>query len=139
MRQFDSYRGVTLRATRIDYISPVVCELESIASGSGSSTSASAIIPSPIVRKDGPTNLIVSVNEQGDAVLTWSEQSYIFAYAVYAGGSADGPFVLETSNVLGGTATVGLAAGTYYFKVTGIEPEFGETFPSNIVGPIIIP
>lgn len=139
MRQYDPYRAVTLRANRIDYISPVVCELESIASGSGSSTSASAIIPAPVVRKDGPTNLIVSVNEQNDAVLTWSEQSYIFAYAVYAGISAEGPFVLETTNVIGNTATIGLDPGTYFFKVTGIEPEFGETYPSNIVGPVIIP
>lgn len=139
MRQFDPYRAVTLRANRIDYISPIVCELEVIASGSGSGASSSAILPTPVVRKDGPTNLIVVVNAEGNAVLTWSEQSYIFAYAVYAGSSADGPFILLTSNVLGDTATVGPEPGTYFFKVTGLEPEFGETFPSNTVGPIVIP
>jgi hypothetical protein len=138
MRQFDSYRAVTLRANRIDYISPVVCELEVIASGSGSSSSGSAILPVPVVRKDGPTNLIVTV-QGSSAVLTWSEQSYIYAYAVYAGPSSEGPFVLLTTNVLGNTATVGPGAGIKFFKVTGLEPEFGETYPSNIVGPVIIP
>lgn len=138
MRQFDSFRAITLRANRIDYISPIVCELEEISSGSGSGGSSSAILPVPVTRRDGPTNLIVNV-EGSSAVLTWSEQSYIYAYAVYAGSSEEGPFVLLTSNVLGNTATVGPGPGTYYFKVTGLEPDFGETYPSNIVGPVIIP
>lgn len=139
MRGWDSFRGVTLRHFRLDYISPQICENEVISSGSGSSSSASAILPAPVVRKDGPTNLIVTVNEQGDAVLTWSEQSYIYAYAIYVGSAAEGPFVLETSNVLGNTFTLRPDPGTYYFKVTGLESEFGETYPSNIVGPITIP
>jgi fibronectin type 3 domain-containing protein len=138
MRQYDSFRAITLRANRIDYISPVVCELAVISSGSGSSQSSSAVIPSAVVRKDGPTNLIVTVHAADNIELTWSEQSYIYSYAIYAGSSAEGPFVLLSSNVLGHTATVGRPAGTYFFKVTGIEPEFGETYPSNIVGPVII-
>lgn len=140
MMDWDSFRGVTLRALRIDYISPAVCELAVISSGSGSSGSESSILnPTPVLRRDGPTNLVVTVNAEGEVVLTWTEQSYIFAYAVYAGGSAEGPFVLESSNVIGNTATLPLDPGTYYFKVTGIEPEFGETFPSETVGPIIVP
>lgn len=139
MRQFDSYRGVTLRANRIDYISPQICELEAIASGSGSGGSSGAIFPSPVERKDGPTNLVVTVNESGEAVLTWDTRAYIYSYAVYAGPAADGPYTLETSNVIGNTTTLAIPAGTYYFKVTGLEPEFGETYPSNIVGPVIIP
>lgn len=139
MMDWDALRGVTLRALRIDYISPAVCELAIISSGSGSSGSESSILnPTPVLRRDGPTNLVVTANAEGEVVLTWTEQSYIFAYAVYAGGSAEGPFVLESSNVIGNTATLPLDPGTYYFKVTGIEPEFGETFPSNVVGPVVV-
>lgn len=140
MMQWDALRGITLRALRIDYISPAVCELAVISSGSGSGSGESSILDvTPVTRLAGPTNLVVTINESGEVVLTWTEQSYIFAYAVYAGSSAEGPFVLETSNVIGNTATLPLAPGTYYFKVTGIEPEFGETFPSETVGPTIVP
>lgn len=140
MMDWDALRGVTLRALRIDYISPAVCELAIISSGSGSSGSESSILnPTPVLRRDGPTNLVVTVNSEGEVVLTWIEQSYIFAYSIYASVSAEGPFVLESSNVIGNTATLPLAPGTYYFKVTGIEPEFGETFPSETVGPVIVP
>jgi len=141
MRQFDSYRAITLRANRIDYISPAVCELEVISSGSGSGVSETSVLnAAPILRKDGPTNLVVTVNESGEVTLTWTEKSYIFAYAIYAGPTADGPFILQTSNVLTGTFSyTPTEPGTYFFKVTGIEPEFGETFPSNIFGPVNVP
>lgn len=140
MMDFDALRGITLRALRIDYISPAVCELAVISSGSGSSGSESAVLNStPVLRRDGPTNLVVTVNAEGGVVLTWTGQDYIFAYAVYGGASADGPFILQTSNVIENTVTLPLALGTYYFKVTGVEPEFGETFPSETVGPITTP
>jgi hypothetical protein len=115
-----------------------VCELEVISSGSGSGVSSGAILPVPVFRKDGPTNLIVTV-EGSFAILTWSEQPYIYAYAVYGGPSAEGPFILLTSNVIGDTASVAPGSGTYFFKVTGLEPDFGETYPSNTVGPVTIP
>lgn len=140
MRQFDSYRAITLRASRIDYISPVVCELEVISSGSGSGQSETSVLnPTPVVQLAGPTNLVVSVNEAGVVTLTWTEQPYIFAYAIYAGASVDGPFILQTSNIINGSFSyTPLASGTYFFKVTGIEPEFGETFPSNTFGPLVV-
>lgn len=140
MMQWDSLRGVTLRALRIDYISPAVCELAVISSGSGSGQSATSVLNStPVEQLAGPTNLVVTVNEFGEVTLTWDERPYIFAYAIYAGATADGPFILQTSNLIPSTFSyTPIESGTYFFKVTGIEPEFGETFPSNIFGPLVV-
>lgn len=140
MMNWDALRGVTLRALRIDYISPAVCELAVISSGSGSGASVTSILnPTPVEQLAGPTNLVVTVTESGEVTLTWDGQPYIFAYAIYAGESVDGPFVLQTSNVLASTFSyTPIASGTYFFKVTGVEPEFGETFPSNIFGPLVV-
>lgn len=138
MFEWDSFRGVTLRALLVDYISPRVCFLQASGSSGSGSGESSVLDILPVTRLAGPTNLVVTVNAEGAVVLTWTEQSYIFAYAIYGSSSAEGPFVLESSNVIGNTATLPLAPGTYYFKVTGIEPEFGETFPSETVGPITV-
>lgn len=140
MMQWDALRGVTLRALRIDYISPAVCELEVISSGSGSGASVTSILdPTPVEQLAGPTNLVVTVNEFGELTMTWDGQEHIFAYAIYAGASADGPFLLQTSNVIATTFSfTPIESGTYFFKVTGIEPEFGETFPSNTFGPLVV-
>lgn len=131
--QWDALRGVTLRALRIDYISPAVCELAVSSSGSGSGDSATLDIL-PVTRRDGPTNLQVVVSESGLVTLTWDGRDYIFSYAVYLSSvSADGPFVLLTSNEQEETFSYQSGPGTFWVKVTGLEPEFGETFPSNTV------
>lgn len=141
MMEFDAFRGVTLRALRIDYISPAVCELAVISSGSGSSNSVTSVLnPTPVEQLAGPTNLVVTVSGTGVVTLTWTGKPYIFAYAVYAGASVDGPFTLQTSNVIASTFSyTPIAPGSYFFKVTGIEETFGETTPSETVGPIIVP
>lgn len=136
MTEWDAFRGVTLRALRIDYISPAVCELPSSSSGSSGSDSALLDII-PTTRMAGPTNLQVSVD--GEVVsLTWTGRDYIFAYAVYAGPTADGPFVVHTANVLAASFSYSPGPGTYYFFVTGVEENFGETFPSEKVGPVVV-
>lgn len=136
MFEWDAFRGVTLRALRIDYIAPQVCEL--IASSSGSSGAESALLDIlPVTRMAGPTNLQVSV-DGAVVTLTWTGRDYIFAYAVYASNTADGPFVVNTANVLSSSFSYSPGPGTYFFKVTGIEPNFGETFPSETVGPVVV-
>lgn len=136
MLEFDSFRGVTLRALRIDYISPAVCELPSSSSGSSGSDSALLDVI-PTTRMAGPTNLQVSV-DGAVVTLTWTGRDYIFAYAVYAGPTAEGPFQIHTANVLSSSFSYSPGPGTYFFKVTGIEPNFGETFPSETVGPVVV-
>lgn len=135
MMQWDALRGVTLRALRIDYISPAVCELAVISSGSGSSGSESSVLnPLPVTRREGPTNLVVSVSAEGVVTLTWEGKDYIFSYAVYVSSvSADGPFVLQTSNEQDETFSFQSGPGTFWAKVTGLEETYGETYPSNTV------
>lgn len=93
----------------------------------------------PVERLAGPVALDFLI--QGvDVGLTWTTQTYIYSYAVYRATNPDGPFTLVAANVLGEEMTdEGLASGTYYYKVTGIEPSAGETLPSPIAGPVTIP
>lgn len=137
MLEWDAFRGVTHRCLLIDYIAGAVCELAQ-SGGSGSSGADSALLDIiPTTRMAGPTNLQVSVD--GAVVsLTWTGRDYIFAYAVYAGPTADGPFVVHTANVLAASFSYSPGPGTYYFFVTGVEENFGETFPSEKVGPVVV-
>lgn len=132
MRNWDSLKGVTLRTLLVDYISPNICRLPSSSSGSGSGDSATIDII-PVTRRDGPTNLQVVVS--GSLVtLTWDGRDYIYSYAVYVSSvSAEGPFVLQTSNEQDETFSYTSLPGTFWTKVTGIEETAGETYPSNTV------
>lgn len=133
MFEWDSFRGVTLRALLVDYISPRVCFLPASSSGSGSGDSATLDIL-PVARRDGPTNLQVVVSESGLVTLTWDGRDYIFSYAVYLSAvSAEGPFVLLTSNEQEETFSYQSGPGTFWVKVTGLEETYGETYPSNTV------
>ena len=73
--------------------------------------------------------------------LTWSPQPYIFSYVVYRATNPAGPFVQVTANVIGSSfldtsAPPGVPG---WYKITGTEQNFGETFPSPVVGPITMP
>lgn len=135
MRNWDSLKGVTLRTLLVDYISPQICRLAVISSGSGSSSGESSILDvAPVTRRAGPTNLVVVVNAEGLVTLTWDGQDYIYSYAVYVSSvSAEGPFVLQTSNEQNETFSYQSDPGTFWVKITGVEPEAGETLPSNTV------
>lgn len=71
--------------------------------------------------------------------LTWSLRDFIYSYIVYRATNPAGPFVIVTSNVIDDHFTDNPAPGSYYYKVTGIEPDFGETFASPVVGPATLP
>lgn len=71
--------------------------------------------------------------------LTWSLQPYVYSYVVYRATSAGGPFSQITANVIGNSFVDNPPPGTYYYKVTGIEPNFGETLASPVAGPVTIP
>lgn len=137
MRHLDCFRPVTRRALPINYVSPLICEL-SISSGSGSSSGDSATIDiTPVTRRDGPASLSAIVVGGVEVHLTWNAPSYVFSYVVYRATNPDGPFVQLTSNL---DATLYIdtpGAGTWYYKVTGLEPDFGETYPSPIASATI--
>lgn len=132
MFEFDCYRGVTLRALRIDYISPQVCELQ--ASSSGSSGADSALLDTlPVTRIAGPVSLTVSV-DGGIVTVSWPAVSGAYAYAIYLSSvSAEGPFVIQTANILNESFSYASGTGTFWIKITAIEPNFGESFPSPTV------
>lgn len=133
-----SLRANTRRELRINYRSPLVCQLEASSSGSGSGAAAILDIL-PVERLAGPAGLEFLI-VGADVELTWTTQTYIYSYAVYRATNPDGPYALVAANVLSDSFTdLGLASGTYYYKVTGIEPSAGETLPSPVVGPVTIP
>lgn len=132
MNNLQSLRPVTRRSIHLFYISPATCELPTPFSGSGVSVAANLDIQ-PVNRKAGPESLDAAVMGVG-VMLVWPSLSYAFAYAVYRATNPEGPFVLLTANLLeahyvDNTASVGIS---YWWKVTGIEPDFGETFPSPL-------
>ena len=94
----------------------------------------------PTYRLAGPSELILEKVNATSVKLTWTTQAYIFSYAVYRATSAVGPFVLVSENIMSNTFTnSGLSVGTYFYKVTGIEPSAGETLPSPVAGPVTLP
>jgi len=133
MREFDAFNAITRRALSINYIAPAICELVSEASGSGSGMGISAVLEAqPVDRKLGPGTLILD-----GLFLSWSSLPYAFSYVIYRAESAEGPFSILTSNVIENHFDLTQApSGTFYYKVTAIEPDIGETLPSPVLGPI---
>jgi hypothetical protein len=132
MNNLNSLRPVTRRAIPLFYMSPAICELPIPFSGSGVSVAANLEIE-PAERKAGPDSLEVTAMGS-DVLLGWPLVSYIYAYVVYRATNPEGPFTLLTANLLENSyVDIGLAPGTYYYKVTGVEPDFGETFPTPVV------
>lgn len=131
MNNLNSLRPVTRRAITLFYQSPGICELPVPLSGSAQSAAANITIE-PVTRKEGPDSLEAIVIGT-DVSLGWPTVDYIFAYVVYRATNPEGPFALLTSNLLENSyVDTGLAPGTYYYKVTGIEPDFGETLPTPL-------
>lgn len=141
MNAFRSLTAITRRALRINYVSPSICVLGSVASGSSSGSGVSALLEILAVsRKAGPTGLTAVKINSVSVELTWATQTYIYSHVIYRATSAVGPFTQVTANVIGETYIDSpVAPGTYYYKVTGIEPDAGETFASNVVGPLTLP
>ena len=135
MNRQEGLRAVTRRALRINYISPLLCQLPvPSTSGSGSSSVSSL----PIVaseRLNGPT---LSAHASGSAVsLSWTSIPTAYAYVVYRSSNVNGPFSIRSAGIQSLVYSETVAAGTYFYKVTGIEPNAGETLPSNVVQIIV--
>lgn len=138
MKPFKSLQAITRRALRINYFSPLVCQIFASSSGSGSGIAAMLDIL-PTERREGPESLILEKLSPSQVKLTWSTTDYIYSYLVYRATNPAGPFVLVTSNIIDDHFTDEPVPGTFYYKVTGIEPDFGETFASPVEGPVTLP
>lgn len=131
MNRFESLRPVTRRQLRVHYLSPLVCHLHAESSGSGSGSSAVSMLEIlPTYRLGGPT--LSALAEGADVSLSWTAVEGAFAYVIYRATSPEGPFALVTAGLLD-TSFVDTPEnpGTYYYRVTGIEPNYGETEASN--------
>lgn len=139
MNSIESLRSITRRAIPFRYVSPGVCHLPTPSgSGSGSST-PSELDFTPIYQKSGPSEIFLTL-EGSDVRISWALLSYAHSYVVYRSTSPAGPFLLAAANVLVDFyVDAGLASGDYYYKVTAIEPNFGETTASPVTGPITVP
>lgn len=88
----------------------------------------------PTFRLPGPV-LLGSVGGAGTiAILDWSVVPTAFAYVVYRADAPGGPFTIRVSGTLDTHFEEPHVVGqTFYYKVTGIEPNFGETEASNTI------
>lgn len=133
MNRHDSLRAITRRALMIHYVSPLVCESSNPFSGSGSSI-ASVLDFEPVYRAAG-TELTVSPFSVGKLRLSWNPIPDAFVYVVYRATVAEGLFTIIASGMQN-TFYVDTPGnpGTSWYRVSGIEPNHGETELSNIVG-----
>lgn len=139
MNTIESLRAITRRAIPFRYISPGVCHLPiPPGSGSGSST-PSELDFLPVRQKAGPSEIFLTL-EGSNVRISWALLSYAHSYVIYRSTSPAGPFLLAAANVLVDFyVDAGLASGDYYYKVTAIEPNFGETTASPVTGPVTVP
>lgn len=133
MQPIKSLRAITRRIIPLFYISPAECFL-TIFSGSGSGSGATAVLDFiPTTQKAGPEQL-TAMPVGSDVSLVWSFVPYAYSYVLYRATNPAGPFDLVAANVLF-TDYVDIAPpiGTLYYKVTSLEPDFGETTASPTV------
>jgi hypothetical protein len=136
MNQFESFKPITRRELRINYRSPLICQLSPAESGSGSGNSIPAFIA--IVAIDGPTGLSAAVSACPRVVtLTWDVIEDADGYNVYASEAAEGPFFYFTS-VTNPTYSLPAAAGTGYFQVSAFG-SFGLSNPSATLAVVVPP
>lgn len=129
MNGFDALRPITRRDFRVEYVSPPICR--------GSRVNPPAVVPdldeSASQKLAGP---VISISKPNSTSirLDWAHLAYAEVYAVYRATSAGGPFSLLISGLLNNFyVDAPLSAGTYYYKVTAIEPDAGETNPSLVL------
>lgn len=131
MNSFLAVNGVTRRALHIPYESPFVCQLVETPYGSGSS-SVSTLDILPTFQEAGPV-LAISKPDALSALLDWSAVPNGYAYVIYRATDAAGPFSVVASGVIARFFLDAPGSGTFFYKVTGLEPNFGETAASNTV------
>jgi hypothetical protein len=133
--QFDALRGITRRELRINYRSPLICQLGPSESGSGTGTSVSAFLP--IIAPDGPTNLQAVVSECPRTVtLTWNPVPGALGYNVLVADNPAGPFLYVQSVENPAFAEDVVAGASYYYQVSAFG-EFGLSNPSEPLAVVV--
>lgn len=131
MNNFDACRGITRRHFWDAYQSPLTCVDYPIFSASASGETTDILVGG-IYRAAGP--VLEGAELGGSVSLSWSLVPNAYAYIVYRADDAAGPFTALVSGVLDQVwVDVPAAPGTFHYRVTAIEPDFGETEVSNVV------
>jgi hypothetical protein len=133
VNNFDSFRPITRRYFWDNYISCLTCIAVPEASGSsfGSGETMDVDID-PVYQAAGPSALDASVLE-GSVALIWTAVPGAYAYVVYRSTEAEGPFTITSAGIVGESfIDVSPGTGNLYYRVTAIEPSFGETLPSPV-------
>jgi len=132
MNTFAALNPASRRAIRIPYESPLICQLASEASGSaGTSLNVLDILPTEQVA--GPT-LSVLLLEDNSVQLSWTNTvPDAYAYIIYRATVAEGPYSVQASGIFDRIFVDNPPSGNYFYKVTALEPNFGETTASNVV------
>lgn len=132
MNTFSALNPSSRRAIRIPYESPLICQLAGESSGSAA-TAVSVLDIQPTERETGPV-LAAVVQADHSVRLSWTAHpTNAYAYIVYRAIAADGPYVVQASGVLDRFFVDNPVSGHYFYKVTALEPNFGETTASNVV------
>lgn len=132
MNTFAALNPQSRRALKIPYESPMLCNLVVPSYGSGSSA-VSVLEILPTEQLAGPT-LSVELVDGVSVHLTWSNTvPHAYSYVVYRATDVNGPFLVQASGVVDRNFVDNPPSGNYFYKVTAIEPNFGETTASNVV------
>lgn len=132
MNTFAALNPLSRRYFKVPYVSPLICQLREEASGSAAGAVA-VIDIEPTVRLAGPT-LSFELQEDASVRLEWTNDvPNAYAYIVYRATSEGGPYSVVASGVVNRFFVDNPAPGTFFYKVTAIEPNYGETTASNVV------
>lgn len=131
MNNFDAFRPVTRRHFWDNYRSPLTCTVIPSFSASASGNTIDIDV-TPITRAAGPVLSGSAVGATAD--FSWAATPGAYAYVLYRATVEGGPFTILVAG-LQGTSFIDTPpnSGTYYYRVTAIEPAFGETEVSNVV------
>jgi len=130
---FSALNPISRRALRIPYESPFICQVAVITSASAA-TAVSILEILPTFQLPGPT-LSAEVLEDGSVSLTWTgDVPNAYAYIVYRATAEAGPYSVQASGIVDRFfLDTPVGPNTLYYKVTALEPNFGETLASNVV------
>ena len=132
MNTFAALTPISRRALKIPYESPLLCIPREEASGTGAGD-LSVLDILPTVRLDGPT-LSVELLDGISVSLSWTDSvPNAYAYIVYRATDVNGPYSVQASGVVDRNFVDNPPSGNYFYKVTAIEPNYGETTASNVV------
>lgn len=132
MNTFAALNPISRRALKIPYDSPLICQQVSEASGSGGGA-VSVLEILPTLQLAGP---VLTVELLGDNLVQLSWDNSVpraYAYVVYRATAEIGPYSAQASGILDRNFIDNPPSGNYFYKVTALEPDFGETAASNVV------